>query len=214
MAPASRSSGFQSFTPLPTIKLGLSGAGSRVGGLVHAAGPCGSLQRPLLGGWESLLLLPQPPRALSIRGLRLYFPELEPWVAQSASPPPFAWFIRLRMWGPRVLPTALPAPLSATLSPALSVYLHKCRVAGPASARTACPVRPTLRQSQSRHSHVSPLHPGCPSPPLLPVWMNVYFVFPWCWTPLPFDFLSILVVRGGAVCLPMLPSWFSPLLIF
>ena len=33
---------------LPTIKLGPSGAGSRVGGLVHALGPCGSLQRPLL----------------------------------------------------------------------------------------------------------------------------------------------------------------------
>ena len=37
--------------------------------------------------WESLLP-PQPPGALSIRGLRLYFPELEPWVAQwSASLP-------------------------------------------------------------------------------------------------------------------------------
>ena len=74
----------QSFTPLSTIKLGPSGAGSQVGGLVHALGPCGSLQRPLLWGWESLLLPPQPSRAFSIRGLRLYFPELEPWVAQSA----------------------------------------------------------------------------------------------------------------------------------
>ena len=27
---------------------------------------------------------PQPPRAFSIRGLRLYFPELEPWVVWSA----------------------------------------------------------------------------------------------------------------------------------
>ena len=51
--------------------------------------------------------------------------------------------------------------------------------------------------------------PRCPSPPLLPVWMNVYFVFPWCWTPLLFDFLSVLVVQGGAVCLPTPPSWFS-----
>ena len=48
--------------------------------------------------------------------------------------------------------------------------------------------------------------PRCPSPPLLQVWMNVYFLFPWCWTSLPFDFLSVLVVREGAVCLPMLPS--------
>ena len=31
---------FQSLPLLPTIKLGLSGAGSRVGGLVHTLGPC------------------------------------------------------------------------------------------------------------------------------------------------------------------------------
>ena len=112
--------------------------------------------------------------------------------------------------GPRgLLPTTLPAPFSATLSLALSVYLRECRAEGSASGQTACPVHPTLRQSQSRHGNASPLRPGCPSPPLLPVWMSVYFLSPWCWTSLPFDFLSVLVVRGGAVCLPMLPSWFS-----
>ena len=79
--------------------------------------------------------------------------------------------------------------------------VHECRATGSASGQTAHPVRPTLRQSWS--------HPGCPSPPLPPVWMNVYFLFPWCWTSLPFDFLSVLVVRGGAVCLPTPPSWFS-----
>ena len=42
------SSGFQSFTPIPTIKLGHSGAGSQVSGPVHTVGPCGSLQQPLL----------------------------------------------------------------------------------------------------------------------------------------------------------------------
>ena len=47
MAAASLSSGFQSFTPLPTIKLGPAGAGSRVGGPVHTLGPCGSPQQPL-----------------------------------------------------------------------------------------------------------------------------------------------------------------------
>ena len=31
------------------------------------------------------LLPPQPPGALSVRGLRLYFPALEPWVTRSAS---------------------------------------------------------------------------------------------------------------------------------
>ena len=53
---------------------------------------------------------------------------------------------------------------------------------------------PTLRQSWSRHGHASPLRPSCPSPHLLPVWLNVYFLFPCCRTSLPFDFLSVLVV--------------------
>ena len=77
------------------------------------------------------------------------------------------------------------------ICPSLSV--HKCGAAGSASGQTACPVYPTLRQSQSHHGNASPLHPGCPSLPLLPVWMNVYFLSPWCWTSLPFDFLSVLV---------------------
>ena len=85
-----------------------------------------------------------------------------------------------------MLPAALPAPFSATLSLALLVYLcanvgpqgaacpalhqsesgplglsvRKCGAAGSASAQTACAICPTLRQSQFRHSHVSPLHPS------------------------------------------------------
>ena len=111
------------------------------------------------------------------------------------------------MWCRGVLPAALPAPFSATLSPALSVYLCKCGAAGSASARTACAIYPTLRQSRSRHSHASPLHPGAR---LRPSYQSgcVYFLFPWCWSPLLFDSLSVLVVRGGAVCLPTPPSWF------
>ena len=128
--------------------------------------------------------------------------------------PPFVRFIYARMWGLGVLPTALPALLSTTLSLALSVYLRECGAAGSASGQTACPIHPMLRQSRSRHGHVSPLHPGCPSPLLLPVWMNVYFLFPWCRTSLPLDFLSVLVVRGGAVCLPRPPSWFSSILTY
>ena len=123
MAPASLSSGFHSFTPLPTIKLGPSGAGSRVGGPAHTLGPCGSLQRPVLWGWEFLLLLPQPPRAFSIRGLRLYFPELEPWVTQSLlRSPPFVVVYLCGNVGPQgLLVVRLPAPFvphSASLGPA------------------------------------------------------------------------------------------------
>ena len=113
--------------------------------------------------------------------------------------PPFVRFICGRMWCRRVLP--------ATLSPALWVYLYKCGAAGSASARTACAICPTLRQSQSHHSHASPLHPGAH---LRPSYQSgcVYFLFPWCQSPLLFNSLSVLVVRGGAVCLPTPPSWF------
>ena len=104
--------------------------------------------------------------------------------------------------------SACPVLCHSESSP-LCVSVRECGTAGSASDPTACPVRHTLRQSGSCHGHASPLHPGCPSPPLLPVWMNVYFLFPWCRTSLPFYFLSVLVVRGGAVCLPTLPSWFS-----
>ena len=121
--------------------------------------------------------------------------------------PPFVRFICGRMWCRKVLPATLPAPLSTTLSPALWVYLCKCGAAGSASARTACPGRPTLCQSRSTTA-MWVLSTPVPSPPLLPVWMNDYFLSPWCWSPMLFDSLSVLVVRGGAVCLPTPPSWF------
>ena len=77
--------GFQSLALLPTIKLGPSGADSRVSGFVYILGPCGSLQGTLLWGWEFLPLVPQPPQVFSISGLRLYFPSLEPWVVRSVA---------------------------------------------------------------------------------------------------------------------------------
>ena len=67
----------------------------------------------------------------------------------------------------------------------LGLSVCDCRVAGSASGQTACPVPPSLLQSQSCHSNASPLRPSCPSPPLLPVWMNVYFLSTRCWTSLP-----------------------------
>ena len=62
---------------------------------------------------------PQPPQVFSLRGLRLYFAVLEPWVTWSATLPA----VLPGVWGCGVLPAALPALFSATLSPALSVYL-------------------------------------------------------------------------------------------
>ena len=119
----------------------------------------------------------------------------------------------------RVYLCANVGPQSATRHTACPILCHsesgplglsvcECGAAGSASGQTACAVHPTLRQSQSRHSHGSPLHPGARLRPSYQFGC-VYFLFPWCWSPLVFDSLSVLVVRGGAVCLPMLPSWFS-----
>ena len=41
-----------------------------------------------------------------------------------------------------------------------SLSVLECGAAGSVSGQTACTVRPTLRQSLSRHSHASPLHPS------------------------------------------------------
>ena len=127
---------------------------------------------------------PAAPRVFSLRGLRFHFPALEPWVAQSAwlsrcSSP----FIYAQMWGCGVF----------QLQPGLSGSSHNPPPHWVRQLLPCCESSP----------------PWLPSQPLLPVWMNVYFLSPWCQTSLPFDFLSVLVVWGGAVCLPMLPSWFS-----
>ena len=159
---------------------------------------------------EALLLPLQPLRAFSIRGLRLYFPALEPWVAWSASLPAICLVYLCVNVGPRGATPCCACPvLRHSDSGPLGLSVRECGATGSASARTACSIRPTLHQSQSCHGHASPLRPQCLSPPLLLVWVNVYFLFPWCRTSLPFDFLSVLVVRGGAGCLPTPPSWFS-----
>ena len=62
------------------------------------------------------------PRVFSIRGLRLYFPTLEPWVVWSASLPTVCPFYLCANVGPQgLLVVRLPAPFvphSATLVPA------------------------------------------------------------------------------------------------
>ena len=212
MVPTSLSTGPQCFTPLPTIQLGPSGAGSGVGGLVHALDPCGSLQGPLLRGWESLQLPPQPPQAFLIRGLRLYFPKLYPWVAWSASLPAFCLVYLFTNGGPPggCYPFALPDPFSATLSLALSVYL--CANVGPQGllvVRLPAPFFPystSLGPSMATGVFSAPVPISTPPTGLDECLFFISLVLDF----LPFDFLSVLVVQGGAVCLPTLPSWFSP----
>ena len=137
----------------------------------------------------------------SIRGLRLYFPVLEPWVAQSA-----------------LLPAVCPVYLCASVGPRDATRHSEsgplglsARMWGHRVCQWSDCLPPFVPHSTSLcPRNASPLRPSCPSPPLLPVWMNVYFLCPWCRTSLPFDFPSVLVAQGGAVCLPMPPSWFSP----
>ena len=84
----------------------------------------------------------------------------------------------------------------------LGLSVSECGAEGSAIGQTACPAPPTLRQSQSGHSHGSPL---CPGARLRPSYRSGSMF----WTSLPFNFLSVLVVRVGSVCLPTPPSWFS-----
>ena len=72
---AQLSAGFQSLPPLPTSKLGPSGADSWVGEFVYVLEPCGCgyLQWTLLWGW-GFLLPPQPPQVFSVRGFEALFP--------------------------------------------------------------------------------------------------------------------------------------------
>ena len=67
---------------------------------------------------------------------------------------------------------------SPTVPPSLSKCV--CGASGSASGCTACPIDSTIcHLSGSGRIAASPFHPGCPSPPLLPVWMNVSFLSPW-----------------------------------
>ena len=68
--------------------------------------------------WE-FLPMPQPPQVFIARGLRLYLPVLEPWVARFVSlPSSLSWLIRKRMWHypvhqqPPCLVFSLPRPIS------------------------------------------------------------------------------------------------------
>ena len=123
----------------------------------------------------------------SIRGL-------DPWVTGLLRSPPFVLVYLCANVGPRgaTCLSACPVLRHSESSPlGLSVGMW---------GRRACWWSDCLPRSSHTppvsvcHGHSSPLCPGCPSPPLLLVWINVYFLSPWCWTPLPFDFLSVLVV--------------------
>ena len=92
----------------------------------------------------------------------------------------------------------------------LLVYLHTN--VGPPAATS-----PALSSSHCLAMH--PFCPGCPSPPLRPMWMNVFFnslviglpyssIFWHFWLFLTFKIVVLLlVVKRGKVHLPTPPSW-------
>ena len=65
---------FQSPPPVPTNKLGPSGADSWVSGFVYILGHCGSVQWTLLWGWEFFPPL-QPSRIFTVTGFEASFPH-------------------------------------------------------------------------------------------------------------------------------------------
>ena len=161
MAPASLSSGLQSFTPIPTINLGTSGASCRVGGFREHSRPLWVSTRtsPVRLGVSPAL--PQPPRAFSIRGLRLYFPEVEPCAERSASLPAVDPVYLCTNVGPRgATHGSACLALHHSESGSHGVSVRQCGATGSPSGNTACGIRPTLRQCGYRHSHASPLNPG------------------------------------------------------
>ena len=121
--------GFQSLPPLPTIKLGPSGAGSRVGGLVHVLGPCGSPRTSPVRLGVSPAAAPTPTGSFNQRFEALFPCAGALGYTVCFAPRRLSRFICERVWGRGVLPTVLPAPFSTTQSPALPVYL--CANVGP-----------------------------------------------------------------------------------
>ena len=152
------SASFQSLPPLPTIKLGPSSAASRVGGCVCSRPLWVSPANSPVRLQVSPAATPTPTGVFNQRFEALFPPHWSPGLCGLLCSLPFVRFICANVGPQGLLVLGLPAPLVP----------HSASL-GPPQPRESSP-------------------PRCPSPPLLPVWMNVYVVFPWCWTPLPLDF--------------------------
>ena len=81
-------------------------------------------------------------------------------------------FFSQRFWG-FISPHWNPVLRSLSCSPVVPPSLSSCKC-GTAHSTSHC-----LSWSASCRLAVSPLHPSCPSPPLLLVWMNVCSLPPW-----------------------------------
>ena len=130
------STAFQSLPLLPTNKLGPSGADSQVVGTCVYSRTSSELSCEA----RSFSCPCNPHRFLQPEGLRLYFPMLDPWVAQSVSlPSSSSQFISTQTWDHQVyqlppscvsspfwLPVSVPPPVwmnVSSLTPWL-LYIH------------------------------------------------------------------------------------------
>ena len=184
------SAGFHSLPPLLMSILGPSGADSWVGGFVCLLGACWSLQQTLPWGWEFLPLPPQLPQMFS-EALRLNFPVLEPWVAQSVSIPSCSsQFICMWMWDHSVpnLPPCwvcqLPLGPPATALPwVLSTWLP---ISAPPTGLDEC-------------FFFNSFVVGLP-------YSSIFCLF-WLFFVFKFSVFLLLVVQGGTVYLPTPLTW-------
>ena len=122
--------------------------------------------------------------------------------------PPFVRFICGRMWCRRVLPAALPAPFSATLSLALSVYL--CGTVGSQGLLVVRLPALFFPHSASLGPVTATLVLSAPVPVSTPPTGldECLFYISLVSDPLAIQFSVSSGCAGGAVCLPMPPSWF------
>ena len=159
MALALLSAGFQTLPPLPTIKLGPSGADSQVG-------LCMSRHLWVSPTNSPVRLGVSPPATLTSTGVfNQRFEALFPHAGALGCAVCFAPLL--------FLPVYLFANVGLQGLPATSLW-------GVLAAAWPTPFHnPPPPGSASCHLAVSPFHPSCPSPPLLLVWMNVSSLTPW-----------------------------------
>ena len=113
------------------------------------------------------------------------------------------------LWGWEFLPLPPPPPRVFSISglrlyfPALELWVAWSKAGSTsrclASQLQLYPPHSTIRHLTGSASHsivASPLHPGCPSPPLLLVWRNVSSLSPWL-----LDFYTVqFSVSSGCFC--------------
>ena len=151
----------------------------------------------------SLLLPPQPPRAFSIRGLRLYFPRAGDLGYSVCFAPHRLSGLSVGECGA----TGCYPPLCLPHSPPLRVWPSRfiCANVGPQGLLVVrlpallVPHSASLGPAMATQVLSAPVPVSAP-----PTSLDECLFF----ISLLFDFLSVLVVRGGAVCLPTPPSWF------